>query len=198
MVSFGNFGWCTTWARTKAGGDAHTSCEVCAARRISLKFSLQVEEDETFDYAGRNKGGFWEDNSIKTRNRGINSIKLRTSNAISVSLHFRWIYCLPVSHFPQEISPVSIFFRTCHSSSPGWSTGCQDANAILSDDISFSTRWRFRIELQKWNYSECCLGYVLVKLKRRLHNSIQNSSISGVQSRCVTRYTSCVINNNEY
>ena len=52
------------------------------------------------------------------------------------------------------------------------------------------TGWRFRIELWTWNYYVCCSGDVFLMLLRHLTNSIQNRSISGVQSCLVTRYTS--------
>ena len=72
--------------------------------------------------------------------------------------------------------PPALAARTAPSLSPAGqviANGCKNA---------FYTGWLHRIELWKWNYSECCLGDIVVKLGRHLRNRIQNNSTSGVQA----------------
>ena len=59
-----------------------------------------------------------------------------------------------------------------------------------------TSKWKFTIELMKWNYSACCLGYVFLISVRHLRNSIWNTSFSGVQSFVITRYMqgTCTLN----
>ena len=57
---------------------------------------------------------------------------------------------------------------------------CLRARAVLNFGHICTGWWR-RIQFRKWNYSQWCLGDVLVKLERHLANSIQKNSISGVK-----------------
>ena len=57
-----------------------------------------------------------------------------------------------------------------------------------SSRSTLCTGWQFRIVLLKLNYNICCSGDVFLISLRHLQNSIQNSSISGVQSWIVTQY----------
>ena len=79
---------------------------------------------------------------------------------------------------PPDETPFLYAF-TCLNPSLYWSRPQVGLGVDLPGDDS---RFNFR----EWNYSECCSGDVFLISLRLLPDSIQNSSISGVQSWIVT------------